>query len=70
MCLGLPKLDFSVYFGRDISDELLIVSEGVVYGGVIFIDGIGFVCMDDRGEHSSPFQDVTYWMPLPQPPTE
>ena len=64
----MPELKYSRYFGRNVSDEILIVSEGVVYGGVIYIEGIGFVCMDDRGENGEPFKDITHWMEYPKPP--
>ena len=65
---SLPEI--TLYLGTNIkmSDDLLIVSNGIVYGEIRYKPDIGFVSMEERGEIELPYEDVTHWMYYPKPP--
>lgn len=50
--------------------DIIVVSDGIVMSGVSYSRKKGFYLQALEYDANEPIDDVTHWMPLPEPPRE
>lgn len=52
------------------SGDIIVVSDGLVMSGISYSRKKGFYLQALEYDADEPVDDVTHWMPLPEPPGE
>lgn len=50
--------------------DIIVVSDGIVMSGISYSRKKGFYLQALEYDSEEPVDDVTHWMPLPEPPGE
>ncbi len=52
------------------SGDIIVVSDGIVMSGISYSRKKGFYLQALEYDADEPVDDVTHWMPCPEPPSE
>ncbi|HAJ4242739.1 TPA: DUF551 domain-containing protein [Escherichia coli] len=52
------------------TDDIIVVSDDIVMSGISYSRRKGFYISALEYDEDAPIDDVTHWMPLPEPPSE
>lgn len=50
--------------------DIIVVSDGIAMSGISYSRKKGFYLQALKYDADEPVDDVTHWMPLPEPPSE